>query len=105
MQVSVSPVMGKGFPVDKVPASDFDTMLIFATGTGISPIKALIDAGALDATNRTDVRLYYGATDTAHMAYLNRCSPPTQNALPDIKPPASTLSCHPVTSCPCLHPL
>ena len=72
MQVAVSPVMGKGFPVDRVPASDFDTMLIFATGTGISPIKALIDAGALDVQSRSDVRLYYGAIDTNHMAYLNR---------------------------------
>lgn len=71
-KVSVSPVMGKGFPVANVPVSDFDTMLIFATGTGISPIKALIDAGALDATSRKDVRLYYGAKDTAHMAYLKR---------------------------------
>lgn len=72
LQVLVSPVMGKGFPVDRVPASDFDTMLIFATGTGISPIKALIDADALDATLRKDVRLYYGARDTDHMAYLKR---------------------------------
>lgn len=71
-KVAVSPVMGKGFPMEKVPAADFDTMLIFATGSGISPIKALIEAGALDAQSRKDVRLYYGATSEERMAYMDR---------------------------------
>jgi NAD(P)H-flavin reductase len=65
--------MGNGFPVEKVPPEEFNTMLIFATGTGISPIKALIDSGALNPTDREDVRLYYGATDADSMAYLSRC--------------------------------
>lgn len=68
--------MGKGFPVEKVPADAFDTMLIFATGSGISPIKALIDAGDLDATDRQNVTLYYGAHDANSMAFLSWCASP-----------------------------
>lgn len=30
--VAVSPVMGKGFPVDRIPAGDHPTVLLFATG-------------------------------------------------------------------------
>lgn len=73
MQVMVSPVMGKGFPLEKVPPEDFGTMLIFATGSGISPIKALIDAGDLDATDRQDVTLFYGAHDANSMAFMSWC--------------------------------
>lgn len=32
-------------------------------GSGISPIKALIESGALEAEKRGDVRLYYGTRD------------------------------------------
>jgi ferredoxin-NADP reductase len=73
LQVQVSEPAGKGFPLEKVPPSEVDTMLIFATGTGISPIKALIDADALQAKERKDVRLYYGTHDIAHTAYADRC--------------------------------
>lgn len=73
-QVAVSPVMGKGFPVDSVPADKVDTMLIFATGSGISPIAALIEDGALDATARRDVRLFYGTHDVDSMAFAERCA-------------------------------
>lgn len=31
-EVAVSPVMGKGFPVDKIPAEQHPTVLLFATG-------------------------------------------------------------------------
>lgn len=60
-EVLVSAPMGKGFPVDAIPPVDFPTVLIFATGSGISPIRALIESGALQAGQRKDVRLYYGA--------------------------------------------
>jgi ferredoxin-NADP reductase len=76
LQVQVSQVMGNGFSVDSVPPAIAETMLIFATGSGISPIKALIDADALEATSRKDVRLYYGTTDIDSMAYADRCAPP-----------------------------
>jgi len=71
-EVSVSPVMGKGFPVEKIPAEGNPTVLLFATGSGISPIKALIESGNLEADKRTDVRLYYGTRDAGHTAFADR---------------------------------
>ena len=47
-EVDASPVQGKGFPVEKVPAEKFPTVIIFATGSGISPIKSLIESEALE---------------------------------------------------------
>ena len=38
-EVLVSAPMGKGFPVDRVPPASHPTLLLFATGSGISPIK------------------------------------------------------------------
>lgn len=46
-EVSVSPVMGKGFRMERAPAADHPTCLLFATGSGISPIKALIESNEL----------------------------------------------------------
>lgn len=40
----VSTVMGKGFPIEKIPWEQVPQVLIFATGTGIAPIKALIES-------------------------------------------------------------
>lgn len=47
-EVEASAVMGKGFQIDQVPADKFPTVVIFATGTGISPIRSLIESGALN---------------------------------------------------------
>ncbi len=49
--------MGKGFPLDRLPASTTSSVLLFATGSGISPLRAVIDSGALAGR---DVTLYYG---------------------------------------------
>lgn len=65
--VMVSPVMGGGFPVERIPAQDFPTVLLFATGSGISPIKAVIESGLLGL--RKDIRLYYGVRNASHMAF------------------------------------
>lgn len=46
----------------------------FLLGSGISPIKALIESGDLAADKRSDVRLYYGTRDAAHTAYADRIS-------------------------------
>lgn len=67
--VEVSDVMGKGFPIEKIPASEFPVVYIFATGSGISPIKALVESGALNAKERKAVVLYYGARNAESMAY------------------------------------
>lgn len=70
-EVSVSNVMGKGFPVDRIPPSDFDRVYIFATGSGISPIKSLIESDSLDVASRTLVKVYYGARNKESMAYYD----------------------------------
>jgi ferredoxin-NADP reductase len=45
--IDVSPIMGKGFPTQTLPPEQFPYLFIFATGTGIAPIKALIESGDL----------------------------------------------------------
>lgn len=48
--MDVSPVIGSGFPVERAPAEKYPTLVVFATGTGIAPIKALIESSALDVS-------------------------------------------------------
>ncbi|CAI5971299.1 unnamed protein product, partial [Closterium sp. NIES-64] len=68
-RVAVSAVMGKGFNADAVsPAGEFPSLLLFATGSGISPIRALIEHG-FDAKDRRDVRLYFGVRNNAFLPY------------------------------------
>ncbi|KAI3816546.1 hypothetical protein L1987_16247 [Smallanthus sonchifolius] len=70
--VELSPVMGKGFSTDQIsPPEDYQSVLIFATGSGISPIRSLIESG-FSADKRSDVRLYYGARNLQRMAYQDR---------------------------------
>ncbi|KAL9251860.1 Fruit protein pKIWI502-like protein, partial [Drosera capensis] len=70
--VEVSEVMGNGFEVEKIePPEKVGTVLIFATGSGISPIRSLIEFG-FGADKRSDVRLYYGARNLKRMAYQDR---------------------------------
>lgn len=57
-ELMVSAVQGKGFPIDKIPASEVDTVLMFGTGSGISPLKAVMESGALGS--RKHIRLFYG---------------------------------------------
>ncbi|KAD0410225.1 hypothetical protein E3N88_44310 [Mikania micrantha] len=70
--VELSPVMGKGFDTDEIsPPEEYRSVLIFATGSGISPIRSLIESG-FSADKRADVRLYYGARNLQRMAYQDR---------------------------------
>ncbi|KAL3130519.1 hypothetical protein ABBQ38_008334 [Trebouxia sp. C0009 RCD-2024] len=66
-EVSVSPVMGKGFRMERAPTTEHPTCLLFATGSGISPIKALIESNELQG--RQEVRLYYGTRNSDATAY------------------------------------
>ncbi|XP_051145897.1 fruit protein pKIWI502-like isoform X2 [Andrographis paniculata] len=67
--VELSSVMGKGFEIDRIsPPDKYQTVLIFATGSGI---RSLIEAG-FGADKRSDVRLYYGARNLLRMAYQDR---------------------------------
>ncbi|CAK7326681.1 unnamed protein product [Dovyalis caffra] len=70
--VELSQAMGRGFEIDQIePAEKYPTVLIFATGSGISPIRSLIESG-FSADKRSDVRLYYGARNLKRMAYQDR---------------------------------
>ncbi|KAI3780066.1 hypothetical protein L2E82_09940 [Cichorium intybus] len=70
--VDLSPVMGKGFNTDQIsPPEDYQSVLVFATRSGFSPIRSLIESG-FSADKRSDVRLYYGARNLQRMAYQDR---------------------------------
>ncbi|XP_010243758.1 PREDICTED: fruit protein pKIWI502 [Nelumbo nucifera] len=70
--VELSQVMGKGFDIDQLsPPEECQTVIIFATGSGISPIRSVIESG-FSANKRSDVRLYYGARNLQRMAYQDR---------------------------------
>ncbi|KAL8137550.1 hypothetical protein V2J09_003551 [Rumex salicifolius] len=70
--VELSAVMGNGFDIDRIsPPEEYNTVLIFATGSGISPIRSLIESG-FGAEKRSDVRLFYGARNLQRMAYQER---------------------------------
>mmetsp|Transcript_70732 Transcript_70732/g.139021 ORF Transcript_70732/g.139021 Transcript_70732/m.139021 type:complete len:130 (+) Transcript_70732:2-391(+) len=47
-------------------SDDIDTVLLFAAGTGIAPIRAAIESGKLAGKSCT---LYYGSRRAATMAY------------------------------------
>ncbi|XP_043695502.1 fruit protein pKIWI502 isoform X2 [Telopea speciosissima] len=70
--VELSQVMGRGFDIGQIsPPEEYPTVLIFATGSGISPIRSVIESG-FSARKRSDVRLYYGARNLRRMAYQDR---------------------------------
>ncbi|XP_050374182.1 fruit protein pKIWI502 [Argentina anserina] len=70
--VELTQAMGKGFEIERIePPESFPTVLIFATGSGISPIRSLIESG-FNADKRSDVKLYYGARNLDRMAYQDR---------------------------------
>lgn len=69
-ELELSAVMGKGFRVEeRAPAKLCPRVVLFATGTGIAPIKALIDSGELDIAKRENVELYYGYKNENFCAY------------------------------------
>ncbi|XP_078174740.1 fruit protein pKIWI502-like [Carex rostrata] len=74
--VEVGEVMGKGFEIQRlwsgqVGGGDVTLVLMFATGSGISPIRSLIESG-FNENKKAEVRLYYGARNLERMAYQDR---------------------------------
>lgn len=63
--LQISDVMGKGFGMGAAPPDQVDTLLIFATGTGISPIGSMLDAdkekGGVLGGQYDRVIVFYGA--------------------------------------------
>ena len=66
-EVEVSPVMGKGFDLTAVRGRS--KAVLFATGSGISPIRALLRSGTLK-TDAGATTLYYGTRDAEATAFL-----------------------------------
>lgn len=82
-EVQVSPVGGNGFPTAKLdllsypPTPEEDKpldLLLFATGSGIAPIRAAIESmlNGLNIRQRRSVKLFYGAWYPERMAYMDR---------------------------------
>ena len=69
-KVLVSEPMGKGF---RVPSSEIGEVLCFATGSGISPVKSLLEEGFFDddehATKGRETHVFYGTRDKEHTAF------------------------------------
>ncbi|WVZ72025.1 hypothetical protein U9M48_020545 [Paspalum notatum var. saurae] len=62
-------VVGRGFEVARV--ADARDLLVFATGSGISPIRSLIESGFVE-NNKTSLSLFYGVRNLQRMAYKER---------------------------------
>lgn len=73
----MSPVMGKGFNLNAIPLAEVDTLLLFATGTGIAPIRALLLAERLQVRPRplNSITNYHGES-TSRIAPLRRAALP-----------------------------
>lgn len=68
-----SPVMGKGFPIASLLPPPPD-VLLFATGSGIAPIRAAIESvlNGVNPGKRRSVTLFYGARTPERMPYTDR---------------------------------
>jgi len=67
-ELIMSPAMGGGFKIDE-KLVDVKDVLLFAAGSGISPIRAAIESGKLGGKS---AKLYYGARSPALMAYQEK---------------------------------
>jgi len=69
--VQLSPAMGRGFDIacESWTAADVNQVGLFATGSGVAPIRAAIESGALAGKV---CRLYFGARTREGMAYMDR---------------------------------
>ena len=66
--VPCSPVAGKGFDIAGKIDDSVKDVLLFAAGTGIAPLRSVIESGVLQGKSCT---LYYGARSEPEMAYRN----------------------------------
>lgn len=68
LALEMSQVMGPGFKIDG-ELDDVDSVLLFAVGSGISPIRSVMESKVLKDKK---VTLYYGSQTPAKMAYKER---------------------------------
>mmetsp|Transcript_68608 Transcript_68608/g.135720 ORF Transcript_68608/g.135720 Transcript_68608/m.135720 type:complete len:350 (-) Transcript_68608:185-1234(-) len=69
--VQLSPAMGRGFDLacESWTSADVNQVGLFATGSGVAPIRAAIESGALAGKV---CRLYFGARTQECLAYADR---------------------------------
>lgn len=67
--LEMSQAMGSGFLKTDDALEGISTVLLFAVGSGISPIRSVIESGALDGKS---VELFYGARTPAMMSYTDK---------------------------------
>ncbi|HZZ85052.1 MAG TPA: oxidoreductase [Anaeromyxobacteraceae bacterium] len=65
--LEVSPPLGKGFPVEEARGKD---VLLFAAGSGIAPIRALVQHLLAHRAEAKRVTLFYGQRHGSEFAYL-----------------------------------
>ncbi|WP_224248593.1 ferredoxin reductase domain-containing protein [Hyalangium gracile] len=65
-RVEVSPPKGRGFPLDQARGRD---LLLFATGSGISPIRSVIESIRRERQTYGRVTLYFGVRTPGAFAY------------------------------------
>jgi len=65
--LEMSQVMGGGFLKSEDALAGVSSVLLFAAGSGISPIRAVMESEALKGVD--SVKLYYGASTPSQMAY------------------------------------
>lgn len=82
--VEVSPVMGKGFPIkENFSGYKYDfpiqNVVLAASGTGIAPLRAAIESGALELPDEEDdgvfgrsCKLYWGCKDEESMPWQDK---------------------------------
>ncbi|HEX8699813.1 MAG TPA: NAD-binding oxidoreductase [Myxococcaceae bacterium] len=68
-QVEVSRPEGRGFPLEQVKGKGKD-LLLFATGSGISPIRSVIESVRQEREAYERVTLYFGARTPGAFAYV-----------------------------------
>lgn len=68
LKLEMSQVMGPGFPVAEKLA-DCSTVLMFCVGSGIAPIRSVIESGVLQGKT---ARLYYGCKTPLQMSYQDK---------------------------------
>ena len=81
-ELEVSEVMGRGFQTGLIPASSFPDLFLFATGSGLSPVRALLETpvekgglglgGGGGERRAGQLHLYVGVRTPAHLAFPER---------------------------------
>lgn len=69
--MQISPVGGSGFPASVRFDRGIEHVLLFATGSGIAPVRAVIEDSRCLADKRS-IKLYYGCRTPERMSYKER---------------------------------